>query len=359
MYTDVSSACCPVILRNAPTRQSWCIFLPLSSFPSFPGQPHPQDLWHVRFGREREDQQWGVWYSHEVTGTQPDRPRDWGTAKGVQYICKKKSVRPVTKTRSNFWDSSANKGTYSLFPEKCVHKFPSIFSLVWIKWRPRFPGFKSIRFKSAKWENAPVFFAVSLFDPTFFPSPWTRTRTAPWTLRSSRVSTRSVLKSGRRSKRTKSSGKLSKFSTRTRAGRSQGMNWGTCQLWESGFAKLDLTIPLIYLFRTVVTSYGSMKLSAEDADEMLSSADFDGDGLIDYEEFVKMFTEEMMMTNWDIWGKWKKRKGGMEKLQEQESYSNKAIPVWQQQQQHVAKQYIVLSHQKARPHCVYDTSISL
>ena len=53
-----------------------------------------------------------------------------------------------------------------------------------------------------------------------------------------------------------------------------------------------------------------MKLSAEDADEMLSSADFDGDGLIDYEEFVKMFTEEMMMTNWDIWGKWKEKKMG-------------------------------------------------
>ncbi len=39
-----------------------------------------------------------------------------------------------------------------------------------------------------------------------------------------------------------------------------------------------------------MTSYGKMKLTDVDADEMLNSADSDGDGLIDYEEFVKMFT---------------------------------------------------------------------
>lgn len=41
-----------------------------------------------------------------------------------------------------------------------------------------------------------------------------------------------------------------------------------------------------------MTSYGKMKLTEVDADEMLNSADVDGDGLIDYEEFVKMFTED-------------------------------------------------------------------
>ena len=33
-----------------------------------------------------------------------------------------------------------------------------------------------------------------------------------------------------------------------------------------------------------------MKLTDTDADEMLECADFDGDGQIDYEEFVKLFT---------------------------------------------------------------------
>ena len=42
--------------------------------------------------------------------------------------------------------------------------------------------------------------------------------------------------------------------------------------------------------RNVMTSYGKMKLTEEDADEMLDAADFDGDGQINYEEFVKMFT---------------------------------------------------------------------
>ena len=42
--------------------------------------------------------------------------------------------------------------------------------------------------------------------------------------------------------------------------------------------------------RNVMTSYGKMKLTEEDADEMLEACDFDGDGQINYEEFVKMFT---------------------------------------------------------------------
>ncbi len=41
-----------------------------------------------------------------------------------------------------------------------------------------------------------------------------------------------------------------------------------------------------------MTSYGKMKLTEEDADEMLSSTDVDGDGYVDYEEFVKMFTDK-------------------------------------------------------------------
>ena len=39
-----------------------------------------------------------------------------------------------------------------------------------------------------------------------------------------------------------------------------------------------------------MTSYGKMKLTEDDADEMLNAADFDGDGQINYEEFVNMFT---------------------------------------------------------------------
>ena len=45
--------------------------------------------------------------------------------------------------------------------------------------------------------------------------------------------------------------------------------------------------------RNIVTSYGQMKLTDEDADEMLEFADFDGDGQINYEEFVKLFTERL------------------------------------------------------------------
>ena len=42
--------------------------------------------------------------------------------------------------------------------------------------------------------------------------------------------------------------------------------------------------------RAVVTSYGKMKLTEAEADEMIRAADVDGDGQIDYEEFVALFT---------------------------------------------------------------------
>ena len=40
----------------------------------------------------------------------------------------------------------------------------------------------------------------------------------------------------------------------------------------------------------MVTSYGKMKLTDSEADEMIRAADVDGDGQIDYEEFVALFT---------------------------------------------------------------------
>jgi len=38
--------------------------------------------------------------------------------------------------------------------------------------------------------------------------------------------------------------------------------------------------------RSIVTGYGKMKLTEEDASEMLNSVDADGDGLIDYEVYL-------------------------------------------------------------------------
>ncbi len=35
-----------------------------------------------------------------------------------------------------------------------------------------------------------------------------------------------------------------------------------------------------------------MKLSEKDAEDLLSSADADGDNLVDYEEFVRLFTDK-------------------------------------------------------------------
>ena len=56
------------------------------------------------------------------------------------------------------------------------------------------------------------------------------------------------------------------------------------------FLASALIMPSLRPHRNVMTSYGKMKLTEEDADEMLEACDFDGDGQINYEEFVKMFT---------------------------------------------------------------------
>ena len=43
------------------------------------------------------------------------------------------------------------------------------------------------------------------------------------------------------------------------------------------------------LFRYVMTNLGE-KLTEQEVDEMIAEADIDGDGEINYEEFVKMMT---------------------------------------------------------------------
>lgn len=45
----------------------------------------------------------------------------------------------------------------------------------------------------------------------------------------------------------------------------------------------------IYMIRSVVKSYGRMRLTSIEAEEMIKAADIDDDGLISYEEFVKAF----------------------------------------------------------------------
>ena len=39
-----------------------------------------------------------------------------------------------------------------------------------------------------------------------------------------------------------------------------------------------------------MTTYGKMRLTDSEADQMIQTADVDGDGQIDYEEFVSLFT---------------------------------------------------------------------
>ena len=51
------------------------------------------------------------------------------------------------------------------------------------------------------------------------------------------------------------------------------------------FLNIKLQIP----FRNVVKGYGRMRLTSMEAEEMLKTADIDTDGLISYEEFVKLF----------------------------------------------------------------------
>ena len=45
----------------------------------------------------------------------------------------------------------------------------------------------------------------------------------------------------------------------------------------------------VLLFRQVVMSYGGLTLSTEEAEEMILSADVDGDGQVNYEEFLDLF----------------------------------------------------------------------
>lgn len=47
--------------------------------------------------------------------------------------------------------------------------------------------------------------------------------------------------------------------------------------------------------RNIVTSYGRMRLSDADADELIKSVDADGDEMIDYEEFITLFTGKGLM----------------------------------------------------------------
>lgn len=47
---------------------------------------------------------------------------------------------------------------------------------------------------------------------------------------------------------------------------------------------------MILVFRAAVTSYGKMRLSEQEADDMIKSADVDGDGQINFDEFVSLFT---------------------------------------------------------------------
>ena len=61
--------------------------------------------------------------------------------------------------------------------------------------------------------------------------------------------------------------------------------------FKSNLKILSRTLLKLFIFcRAVVTSYGKMKLTDSEADEMIRTADVDGDGQIDYEEFVSLFT---------------------------------------------------------------------
>ena len=56
--------------------------------------------------------------------------------------------------------------------------------------------------------------------------------------------------------------------------------------------KVNFLEESLSIFRNILTSYGKMKLSEEDAEELLTVVDADGDDLLDYEEFVRLFTDK-------------------------------------------------------------------
>ena len=43
----------------------------------------------------------------------------------------------------------------------------------------------------------------------------------------------------------------------------------------------------------VLTSHGNMKLTIEEAEDYISMVDTDGDGMMNYSEFVTLFTEKI------------------------------------------------------------------
>ena len=55
------------------------------------------------------------------------------------------------------------------------------------------------------------------------------------------------------------------------------------------FIALSLSEDCISIFRSVVKSYGRMRMNSLEAEEFVRAADVDEDGLINYEEFVKLF----------------------------------------------------------------------
>ena len=55
------------------------------------------------------------------------------------------------------------------------------------------------------------------------------------------------------------------------------------------FIALAFSEDCISIFRSVVKSYGRMRMNSLEAEEFVRAADVDDDGLINYEEFVKLF----------------------------------------------------------------------
>ena len=50
--------------------------------------------------------------------------------------------------------------------------------------------------------------------------------------------------------------------------------------------------PFQSVFRSVITSKGSMKLTEDEAEELIASVDADGDNHIAYDEFIQLFTKK-------------------------------------------------------------------